>query len=193
MHFSLVFALFGLSIFAFFRTICLLPLAAGISYHLQCSQILQKHVYVFCTALFVCTTPYQKKSDVHKISARNSGAGNGCANFMGAWRFWALSAGKPHAHKISPFRGGGVVGFLEGGGGSADFIFMGVGIFPTLVQKRCDHHQNPTPFPPDSQHPHCLRGPAAILFISRDACSDSIAKLSVRSGPGKPNQRKVSS
>ena len=26
--------------------------------------------------------------------------------------------------------GGGVVVFLEGGGGSADFIFMGVGIFP---------------------------------------------------------------
>ena len=25
--------------------------------------------------------------------------------------------------------------------------------------------------------PHLLRGPAAILFISRDACSDSIAKL----------------
>ena len=40
----------------------------------------------------------------------------------------------PHAHKIPPFRGG-VVGFLEGGGGSADFIFMGVGIFPTKVGK----------------------------------------------------------
>ena len=29
--------------------------------------------------------------------------------------------------------------------------------------------------PPDNPHP--LRGPAAILFISRDTCSDSIAKL----------------
>ena len=31
----------------------------------------------------------QKKRDVHKISARDSGAGNGCANFMGAWHFFA--------------------------------------------------------------------------------------------------------
>ena len=38
---------------------------------------------------------YQKKRDVRKISARNSGAGNGCANFMGAWHFLVLSAGKP--------------------------------------------------------------------------------------------------
>ena len=45
--------------------------------------------------------------------------------------------------------GGGVLGFLERGGGSANFIFMGVGIFP-------------------------IRGPAATLFISRDACSDSL-------------------
>ena len=36
----------------------------------------------------------QKKRGVHEISARNSGAGNGCANFMGAWHFLVLSAGK---------------------------------------------------------------------------------------------------
>ena len=36
----------------------------------------------------------QKKRDVHKISARNSGAGNGSANFMGAWHVLVLSAGK---------------------------------------------------------------------------------------------------
>ena len=30
-----------------------------------------------------------------KFSARNSGAGNGCANFMGAWHFLVLSAGNP--------------------------------------------------------------------------------------------------
>ena len=44
--------------------------------------------------LVVCNF-YQKKRDVHKISARNSGAGNGCASFMGAWHFLVLSAGKP--------------------------------------------------------------------------------------------------
>ena len=72
----------------------------------------------------------QKKRGVHKISARNSGTGNGCANFMGAWHFLVLSAGKPpHAHKIPPSRGG-CRSFLEGGGGSANFIFMGAGIFP---------------------------------------------------------------
>ena len=36
----------------------------------------------------------------------------------------------PHAHKIPPFRGG-VVGFFGRGGGSVNFIFMGVGIFPS--------------------------------------------------------------
>ena len=34
---------------------------------------------------------------------------------------------KTYVHKISRFRGGGV--FWVGGGGSADFIFMGAGIF----------------------------------------------------------------
>ena len=62
-----------------------------------------------------------------KLFARNSGAGNGCANFMGAWNKSVLSAGKTHAHKIPPFRGG-YFGF-GGGGESADFIFMGAGIF----------------------------------------------------------------
>ena len=67
---------------------------------------------------------FQKEPDVHHFSARDSGAGNGCANFVGAWHFLVLSAGiAPHAHKIPRFRGGGgVVGFLEGGGGgSANF------------------------------------------------------------------------
>ena len=35
------------------------------------------------------------KPHVRNFSARNSGAGNGCANFMGAWDFWVLSAGNP--------------------------------------------------------------------------------------------------
>ena len=41
------------------------------------------------------TTEKSEKRGVHKISARNSGAGNGCAKFMGAWHFLVLSAGKP--------------------------------------------------------------------------------------------------
>ena len=45
--------------------------------------------------------------------------------------FWFFLLENSHAHTIPRFRGGGGCWvFLEGGGGSADFIFMGVGIFP---------------------------------------------------------------
>ena len=54
-----------------------------------------------------------------KCFVRNSGAGNGCANFMGA------------PIKFLGLGGGGVfwLFFFWGGGGSADFIFMGARIF----------------------------------------------------------------
>ena len=35
---------------------------------------------------------------------------------------------------------GGVVGFLEGGGGSANFVFMGVGIFPKFALLKFYRH-----------------------------------------------------
>ena len=63
-----------------------------------------------------------------KHFARNSGARNGCANFMGVRDFLFLSAGELqenlHAHKI----------LVLGGGGSANFIFIGVGIGQKLVK-----------------------------------------------------------
>ena len=37
-----------------------------------------------------------------------------------------------HVHKIPRFFGGGYFGLFLGGGGSADFIFMGAGIFSEL-------------------------------------------------------------
>ena len=46
---------------------------------------------------------------------------------MGAWKKCVLFAGKPHAHKIPHFGGGGGILGL-GGGGSADFIFMGASL-----------------------------------------------------------------
>ena len=51
----------------------------------------------------------QKKPRVRNSSARNSGAGNGCANL---WvpGFLVLSAGKPHAHKFLVWGGGGGLG-----------------------------------------------------------------------------------
>ena len=58
----------------------------------------------------------QKKRAVHKMSARNSGAGNGYADFMGAWHFWVLSAGKPPCLQNSSFWGAGVLGFFLKGG-----------------------------------------------------------------------------
>ena len=66
----------------------------------------------------------QKNPRVRKILVRNSGAGNGCANFMDTWKKSVLSAGKPVSVKFLLFRGG-----LGGGGGSADVIFMGARIF----------------------------------------------------------------
>ena len=68
----------------------------------------------------------QKNPRVRKIRVRNSGAGNGCANFMDTWKKCLLSAGKTMSVKF-PFFGGG----FFGGGGSADFIFMGARIFLT--------------------------------------------------------------
>ena len=49
--------------------------------------------------------------------------------FYGRLEKSVLSAGKSHVHKIPRFRGG-YFGF--GGGGRADFIFMGAGIFLNL-------------------------------------------------------------
>ena len=44
--------------------------------------------------------------------ARNPGAGNGCANFMGAWDFLVLSAGKPRIPvKFLVLGGGGILAF----------------------------------------------------------------------------------
>ena len=70
---------------------------------------------------------FQKNPRVRKIRVRNSGAGNGCANFMDAWKKCVLSAGKPMSIKFRVLGGG--VFWVLGGGGSADFIFMGAQIF----------------------------------------------------------------
>ena len=62
----------------------------------------------------------QKNPRVRKMFVRDSGAGNGCANFMGAWQNCLLSARENlHVHKIPRFKGGGgggILCFSEGGG-----------------------------------------------------------------------------
>ena len=52
--------------------------------------------------------------------------------------FWFFLLENPHAHKIPPFRGGGGGSgfFFRKRGGSANFIFMGVGTFPIVTWKR---------------------------------------------------------
>ena len=68
----------------------------------------------------------QKNPRVRKIFVRNSGAGNGCVNFMDAWKMRSFCR-KTHVHKIPRFRGGGILGF--GGGGECRFYFDGRAYF----------------------------------------------------------------
>ena len=63
---------------------------------------------------------FQKNPRVHKISVRNSGAGNGCANFMGTWKNCVLSAGKPMSIKFLVL--GGV--FWVFWGGEVPILFL---------------------------------------------------------------------
>ena len=60
---------------------------------------------------------------------RNSGAGNDCANFVGCLEFLCSFCRKTSISIKFLVLGGGVFWVLGGGGGSADFIFMGAGIF----------------------------------------------------------------
>ena len=71
----------------------------------------------------------QEKPRVCKIRVRNSGAGNGCANFMDAWKNALFLQEKPMSIKFRVLGGGVFWVFGGGGGGSGDFIFMGAGIF----------------------------------------------------------------
>ena len=92
----------------------------------------------FCKASFC-----QKNPRVRKVFARNSGAGNGCANFMGVWKNAFFLQENPMPIKFLVL--GGVFGFFFVGGGSADLIFMGARIF--LILKFCrltrDVHSKP--------------------------------------------------
>ena len=63
---------------------------------------------------------FQKNPRVRKICVRNSGAGNGCANFMDTWKKRVLSAGKTMSVKFPFFWV-----FFLGGGGECRFYFYG--------------------------------------------------------------------
>ena len=71
--------------------------------------------------------------------------------FYGRLERCVLSAGKTHVHKIPRFRGGGGIWGFGGGGGSADFIFMGARIF--LPEKSLDPKSAPE-VGKESEHTH---------------------------------------
>ena len=65
----------------------------------------------------------QKNPRVRKISVRNSGAGNGCVNFMDARKNAFTLQEKPMSIKFFVLGGGGFWVFL--GGGECRFYFYG--------------------------------------------------------------------
>ena len=65
---------------------------------------------------------------VRKMFVRDSGAGNGCVNFMDAWKMRSFCRKEHFSIKFLVLGGGGVFWVL-GGGGESDFIFMGARIF----------------------------------------------------------------
>ena len=72
----------------------------------------------------------QKMPHVCTLPDRGSRAGNGCANYMGAWDFVALSAENLHAHKIPH-------GDLGRFGGEMPILFLWVrGFFLTKTSPR---------------------------------------------------------
>ena len=85
------------------------------------------------------TTKNQKDLfSVRKISVRNSGAGNGCANFMGAWKnaFFCRKNAFFHRTFLVLGGGGGVLwDFFGGGGGKCRFYFYGRGDFSEKTTK----------------------------------------------------------
>ena len=66
----------------------------------------------------------QKNPRVRKIFVRNSGAGNGCANFMGAWKNAFFLQEEPMSIKFLLLGG-----LLGGGGGKCRYYFNGRGDF----------------------------------------------------------------
>ena len=77
-------------------------------------------MYTFCPSEFEII---QKNPRVRKIFVRNSGAGNGCVNFMDAWKNALFLQEKPMSIKFLVLGGGGILGF--GGGGECRFYFYG--------------------------------------------------------------------
>ena len=106
-----------------------------------------------------------------KNSARNSRAGNGCANFVGAWHFLFFLLANSHAHELPRFFGGGGRGLEGGGCGSANFIFMGVGIFPIVGARLRGSHPRQVIVRPVTLIFHVYWGFPKMFFFAGGACN----------------------
>ena len=87
-----------------------------------------RQFYAYFKGFFLLKKSQKNPFSVRKIRVRNSGAGDGCVNFMDAWKKCALSAGKTSMSiKFLVLEGGGVfwVCFWGGGGGKCRFYFYG--------------------------------------------------------------------
>ena len=84
--------------------------------------------------MITLVTLSQKNPRVRKFFVRNSGAGNGCVNFMDTWKNAFFLQEKPMSIKFVVL-GGGV--FWVFGGGGADSIFMSARIF--LIENNENH------------------------------------------------------
>ena len=80
---------------------------------------------------------FQKNPRVHNILVRNSGAGNGCANFMDAWKNASVLQENHGSIKFLVLGGGGILGFAQGGGGYFGFWVLGGGGVPILFLWAC--------------------------------------------------------
>ena len=69
-------------------------------------------------------TFYSENPHVSNLSARDSGAGNGCANLWVPGIFWFFLWTTPVPIETPPFEGGGV-GFFLAGGWKCQFYFYG--------------------------------------------------------------------
>ena len=100
----------------------------------------------------VCPCKGQKNPRVRKIRVRNSGAGNGRANFMDAWIKCVRSAGKAMSTKFLVL-GGGVFWVFWGGGVPILFLWArGWERFKTLIHERRE-----------TKLPHCGSEPSDYM------------------------------
>ena len=123
-----------------------------------------------------CSThDYQKSPHVRNSSARNSGAGNGHANFMGSGNFWFFV----------PFWGG-VWAFLEGGEVGVPISFLRArGLFWDCPRPKVSLKMPPRlPLPPLRLSQNSPRGEANC------AAKNCLAALRYLSGPSENAQWK---